>query len=139
MSVKIYQFNLDKGHAYSIGSGFGADSFSGEGYHNIPEGYVYLNNFIYREDKVLRPMFSSTSLTGAGTGAVVGIFAGETDTLYMISTDGNLYYSTNNGTSWTTLAGTFPTDVQYSWATYANNKVVFTPKSSTTPTYIITE
>jgi len=139
---KIYQFNLSKGYGYSIGTGFGSLSLTGVNYLNLPQGYAYLRNLIYREDGVLRSMFGSASMTAVGTSAPYGISAGEVNNLYIIASDRTPYYSTNEGTTWNDVAWVGAGEPQIStsnfkWAVFANDTVLFTDAVATNPVFVI--
>lgn len=97
---KVYQFNFEKGHAYSIGEGFGADSLTGVGFLNFPQGYVYLRNMIYREDGQIRPPYGSSAYNGSvGTGAVKGTYFA-IDGLYAYTGDDKLMFSKGGNDEW---------------------------------------
>ena len=143
MPSKVYQFNFNKGYAYSLGSGFGATSLTGVNYINFPEGYAYLRGLIFREDGVLRPMYGGTSCGSVGSSAPYSISAGEVNNLYVIASDRTPYYSTNEGTTWNDItwsgAGSEPqtSTGKFKWAVFANDTVVFTDSTATNPVYVI--
>lgn len=97
--LKRYEFNFDKGHAYSLGSGFGADSFSGVGYLNLPEGYVNLSNMMYREDGYLRPVYDNTGLVASVGTSIYAIYQA-CDGLYAVTNGNKFYHSSDNGSIW---------------------------------------
>lgn len=140
---KIYQFNLSKGYGYSIGTGFGSLSLTGVNYLNLPQGYAYLRNLIYREDGVLRSMFGGASMTAVGTSAPYSISAGEVNNLYIIASDRTPYYSTNEGTTWNDVIwggdGSEPqtSTSTFKWAVFANDTVLFTDAVATNPVFVI--
>lgn len=144
----FYQFDLSKGYAYSAGSGFGADSISGEGYHNVPEGFAYLRNLIYREDGILRPFFANSNLGATvGTGGIYGVFGSKDSVVYAIAQSaGNpkVHESTNEGTTFAEVTDSsggavLPITLQYRWADYSKTSTVFKNDDVTSPTYIIQE
>ena len=97
---KVYQFNFEKGHAYSIGIGFGADSLVGIGFLNFPQGYAYLRNMIYREDGQIRPPYGSSAYNGSvGTDAVKGVYFA-IDGLYAYTGDDKLMFSKGGNDEW---------------------------------------
>lgn len=98
--TKIYQFNFDRGHAYSIGEGFGADSLEGIGFLNFPQGYAYMRNLIYREDGWVRPPFSIGNYhSAAGTGALKGVYFA-IDGLYVYTENNQLLFSQGGNGDW---------------------------------------
>ena len=100
--TKIYQFNFDRGHAYSIGEGFGADSLEGIGFLNFPQGYAYMRNLIYREDGWVRPPFSIGNYhSAAGTGALKGVYFA-IDGLYAYTGNNQLLFSQGGNGDWQT-------------------------------------
>lgn len=141
--VKIYEYKDSAGYSYSLGSGFGADSISSVPYLNFPEGYVYLRNLIFREDDVLRPMYSAGNFAGALPVAPYAIGAPEYNTVYAIHGIGVSY--TTNESTWSNASwggvGSAPTLDNTTYIMSACNDIdnIFKGAKYSSPLYIIND
>ncbi len=143
MSIRKYNLPMNLGHAHSFGSGFGADSLTDVSYLNLPEGYANMNNFVYREDGILRPPFGVDNIGyTVGTGEVRSI-ASMRDEFFAIGGDAKLYYNADidavwNAVTWTGSGSepTLPTG-KYSWAQYQDGRVVFKNIDNAEVTFIM--
>ncbi len=144
--IRKYKLNMSLGHACSIGGSFGAESLPSTYNINFNEGYMDLENFVYREDGVLRPPLGvdNTGASPAGTGAIKMIMSARNKLIYVISGDGGLYHSTDEAVTFISDlwggSGASPTmpNTVYSGTAYGANSYVFKSITQTDPTYIIT-
>ena len=103
---KISILPIKGGHAASAGSGYGAESISGIYSLNIPQGFVFMDRLVYREDDVIRPPYASgVALGNAPGGTVLAVLNDGTDILYAITSDSDytkVYKSADAGATWST-------------------------------------